>query len=153
MAELAALLPLLRRMVETLPRIGRAVRRAFAAKTPQDKERREADALVLLLVGVLAAAKYVTGLTDPRAPFTLYALAVALAAAKAGLEPALVAALGSILLGGLAAPLPAQATARVVFGAEAVSIALLVTGNWTLSQLVTFTHQLFQMLPHLLGRV
>jgi flagellar biosynthetic protein FliQ len=34
----------------------------------------------------------------------------------------------------------------------AVSIALLVTGNWTLSELVSFTHQLFAMLPHLLGR-
>ena len=35
----------------------------------------------------------------------------------------------------------------------AVSVALLITGNWTLSQLVDFTHQLFAMLPHLLGRV
>ena len=34
----------------------------------------------------------------------------------------------------------------------AVSIALLITGNWVLSELVSFTHQLFQMLPHLLGR-
>jgi flagellar biosynthesis protein FliQ len=34
----------------------------------------------------------------------------------------------------------------------AVSIALLLTGNWTLSELVDFTHQLFAMLPHLLGR-
>jgi flagellar biosynthetic protein FliQ len=34
----------------------------------------------------------------------------------------------------------------------AVSIALLLTGNWTLSELVSFTHQLFAMLPHLLGR-
>ena len=35
----------------------------------------------------------------------------------------------------------------------AVSVALLITGNWTLSQLVSFTHVLFAMLPHLLGRV
>jgi flagellar biosynthetic protein FliQ len=34
----------------------------------------------------------------------------------------------------------------------AVAIALLVTGNWTLSELVSFTHSLFDMLPHLLGR-
>jgi flagellar biosynthesis protein FliQ len=34
----------------------------------------------------------------------------------------------------------------------AVAIALLVTGNWVLSELVSFTHQLFAMLPHLLGR-
>ena len=34
----------------------------------------------------------------------------------------------------------------------AVAIALLLTGNWTLSELVSFTHSLFDMLPHLLGR-
>ena len=34
----------------------------------------------------------------------------------------------------------------------AVCIALLVTGNWVLSEMVSFTHQLFGMLPHLLGR-
>ena len=34
----------------------------------------------------------------------------------------------------------------------AVAIALLVTGNWVLSQLVDFTHQLFASLPALLGR-
>ena len=34
----------------------------------------------------------------------------------------------------------------------AVAIALLVTGNWVLAQLVDFTHQLFASLPALLGR-
>ena len=34
----------------------------------------------------------------------------------------------------------------------AVAIALLVTGNWVLSELVTFTDQLFESLPRLLGR-
>jgi flagellar biosynthetic protein FliQ len=34
----------------------------------------------------------------------------------------------------------------------AVAIALLVTGNWVLAQLVDFTHQLFAELPALLGR-
>jgi flagellar biosynthetic protein FliQ len=34
----------------------------------------------------------------------------------------------------------------------AVSIALLVTGNWVLSELVSFTHQLFDSLPRLLGK-
>jgi flagellar biosynthetic protein FliQ len=34
----------------------------------------------------------------------------------------------------------------------AVCIALLVTGNWVLSQLVSFTHQLFDSLPRLLGQ-
>jgi flagellar biosynthetic protein FliQ len=34
----------------------------------------------------------------------------------------------------------------------AVAIALLVTGNWVLSQMITFTHSLFDMLPKLLSR-
>jgi flagellar biosynthetic protein FliQ len=34
----------------------------------------------------------------------------------------------------------------------AVSIALLVTGNWVLAELVDFTHTLFAQLPRLLGR-
>ena len=33
----------------------------------------------------------------------------------------------------------------------AVAIALLVTGNWVLSELVDFTHSLFDALPRLLG--
>ena len=34
----------------------------------------------------------------------------------------------------------------------AVAIALLVTGNWVLAEMVSFTHSLFDMLPRLLGR-
>ncbi|GHE14375.1 flagellar biosynthesis protein FliQ [Klenkia taihuensis] len=34
----------------------------------------------------------------------------------------------------------------------AVAIAMVVTGNWVLSELVSFTHQLFDALPALLGR-
>ena len=34
----------------------------------------------------------------------------------------------------------------------AVAIALLVTGNWVLSELISFTHQLFDSLPRLLGQ-
>jgi flagellar biosynthetic protein FliQ len=34
----------------------------------------------------------------------------------------------------------------------AVAIALLVTGNWVLNQMITFTHSLFDMLPRLLSR-
>jgi flagellar biosynthesis protein FliQ len=34
----------------------------------------------------------------------------------------------------------------------AVAIALLVTGNWVLNQMVTFTQSLFDMLPRLLSR-
>ena len=34
----------------------------------------------------------------------------------------------------------------------AVAIALLVTGNWVLAELVSFTHSLFDSLPQLLDR-
>ncbi|CCH86466.1 Flagellar biosynthetic protein fliQ [Modestobacter italicus] len=34
----------------------------------------------------------------------------------------------------------------------AVAIALLVTGNWVLSELISFTQQLFGELPRLLGQ-
>ena len=34
----------------------------------------------------------------------------------------------------------------------AVAIVLLVTGNWVLAELVSFTNQLFESLPRLLGR-
>jgi flagellar biosynthetic protein FliQ len=34
----------------------------------------------------------------------------------------------------------------------AVAIALLLTGNWVLAELVTFTDQLFESLPRLLGK-
>jgi len=34
----------------------------------------------------------------------------------------------------------------------AVAIALLVSGNWVLAELVSFTQSLFDMLPTLLGR-
>ncbi len=34
----------------------------------------------------------------------------------------------------------------------AVAIALVVTGNWVLSELVSFTNSLFASLPSLLGR-
>jgi flagellar biosynthetic protein FliQ len=34
----------------------------------------------------------------------------------------------------------------------AVAAALLITGNWVLSEMVSFTHHLYDMLPRLLGR-
>lgn len=34
----------------------------------------------------------------------------------------------------------------------AVAIAMVVTGNWALGEMVSFTHDLFAMLPRLLGR-
>lgn len=34
----------------------------------------------------------------------------------------------------------------------AVAGALILTGNWILGELISFTQDLFEMLPHLLGR-
>ena len=45
-----------------------------------------------------------------------------------------------------------EATLSFVPKMIAVAIALLVTGNWVLSELVDFTHSLFDALPRLLGR-
>jgi len=45
-----------------------------------------------------------------------------------------------------------EATLSFVPKMIAVAIALLVTGNWVLSELVSFTDQLFESLPRLLGR-
>ena len=45
-----------------------------------------------------------------------------------------------------------EATLSFVPKMIAVAIALLVTGNWVLSELVDFTHSLFDALPRLLGK-
>ncbi|MGY1772937.1 flagellar biosynthesis protein FliQ [Blastococcus sp. SYSU D00813] len=45
-----------------------------------------------------------------------------------------------------------EATLSFVPKMIAVAIALLVTGNWVLSEMVSFTHSLFDTLPRLLGR-
>ena len=45
-----------------------------------------------------------------------------------------------------------EATLSFVPKMIAVAIALLVTGNWVLSEMVSFTQSLFDALPRLLGR-
>ena len=45
-----------------------------------------------------------------------------------------------------------EATLSFVPKMIAVAIALLVTGNWVLAELVSFTHTLFDQLPALLDR-
>ena len=45
-----------------------------------------------------------------------------------------------------------EATLSFVPKMIAVAIALLVTGNWVLSEMVDFTHSLFDALPRLLGQ-
>ncbi|MGT2425911.1 flagellar biosynthesis protein FliQ [Amnibacterium kyonggiense] len=44
-----------------------------------------------------------------------------------------------------------EATLSFVPKAIAVAIALVVCGNWMISEAVTFTHQLFTMIPSYLG--
>ena len=45
-----------------------------------------------------------------------------------------------------------EATLSFVPKMIAVAVALLVTGNWVLNQLISFTNHLFDMLPRLLGK-
>jgi flagellar biosynthesis protein FliQ len=45
-----------------------------------------------------------------------------------------------------------EATLSFVPKMIAVAIALLITGNWVLSEMVDFTHHLFDQLPRLLDR-
>jgi flagellar biosynthetic protein FliQ len=44
-----------------------------------------------------------------------------------------------------------EATLSFVPKAVAVGVALLVSGNWMLHEMVTYTGQLFEKLPSLLG--
>lgn len=45
-----------------------------------------------------------------------------------------------------------EPTLSFVPKAVAVAIAMVLCGNWMLAEMVSFTHQLFDMLPRLLGR-
>lgn len=104
----------------------RAAARLLAAQSPEERRKRADHGLALLLVALVAAVKGVTGLTGEGATFTLYALAVALAASRGGLETGLVATLASFLAAGIGS-VPAGAGWRLLFAAEALSIALVVS--------------------------
>src|SRR4051812_22033561 len=86
--------------------------------TPEELERRRAHLFGLLLVAIVGTAKYVTGLTEGSAQYTLYAAAVALTAASGGLAPAGVAVLAAILLTGAYATAAPGAAALVTFAVE-----------------------------------
>ena len=68
--------------------------------------------------------------------------------------PMLLSALAAGLIIGLfqAATQIQEPTLSFVPKVIAVAIALLVTGNWVLSELVSFTQSLFDSLPRLLDR-
>jgi flagellar biosynthetic protein FliQ len=75
-----------------------------------------------------------------------------LLAAKLG-APILLTALAVGLIVGMlqTATQLQEATLTFVPKFIAVGAVLLISGNWMLSSAVTFTHQLFDMLPRLLG--
>src|SRR5512145_2864446 len=103
-------------------------RRAWRWIASRSEEQRQKDAallLALLLVAVAAAFDRVTGLTVVSAPFTLYGLAVAVAAARGGFVPATVAALASVVAVALDGPRPTLG-ARALFVTESLSVALVV---------------------------
>ena len=113
-------------MVERIRAYARATAHFLEARSPEERRKRGAHALALLLVATVAVLRSVTGLTAGDAPFTVYALAVALGAARGGLETGLVATLASILAAGIG-PAPPDGYSRLLFAAEGLSIALVVS--------------------------
>ncbi len=101
--------------------------RLLDTHSPQEREKRAACALALLLVFALATLKYVTGVTVDRAPFTLYGLAIAISAARGGFSPAVVAALASVLVGGLGARPAPGLEATLTFIAEGLLVGGIVS--------------------------
>jgi PAS domain S-box-containing protein len=113
-------------MLEGIRAFGRLAANLLATRSPQEREKRAAHAVALLLVTIVAIVKLVTGVTGHDAPFTLYAVAVAASAARGGFAPALVATLASILFSGLNAPSPGWHE-RLLFAVEGGAIALIVS--------------------------
>jgi len=112
-------------MLERIRVYARAVARFLEARSPEERRKRANHAFALLLVAGVAVIKHVTGLTDERAPFTLYVLAVAAAAARGGFESGLVATLASVLAAGFGAAL--LGPSRLLFAAEGLLAALVVS--------------------------
>ena len=100
----------------------------LAPATPEDLERRRDHLLALLLVAVAWSVKHVTGLTDGSAQYTVYGLAIALAAIVGGLGPAAVATMAAVLLANVDAPASLSSAGRVTFALEGLGLALLVGG-------------------------
>jgi PAS domain S-box-containing protein len=96
--------------------------------TQEDLERRRGHLLALLLVAVVWSIKHVTGLTDGSAQYTVYGLAIALAAIAGGLAPAAVATMAAVLLANVDAPASPSTIGRVTFALEGLGLALLVGG-------------------------
>jgi K+-sensing histidine kinase KdpD len=66
--------------------------------TPEELERRRAHLLALILIAIVCAMSHVTGWTDRHAQYTVYVVAIAVAAVAGGTAPGCVAALAAVLL-------------------------------------------------------
>ncbi|HSK08521.1 MAG TPA: GAF domain-containing protein [Vicinamibacterales bacterium] len=113
-------------MLEQIRWCGRLTIRLLDVRSEREREKRAAYAFALLLVALVAAVKDVTGVTVNDAPFTLYAFAIAASAAWGGFTPALVTTLASLLVGGLGAAPPVTTESQLLFGAEGLSLAVIV---------------------------
>jgi PAS domain S-box-containing protein len=98
----------------------------FAALSATERERLAGHAFALLLVAVITGVKAVIGLTGHHAPFTLYTIAVAAAAARGGTAAAIVAMLASMLAASVAGPAGLDASARVLFAAESLGLTAVI---------------------------
>jgi len=114
-------------MLERIRPYWRFAGRLLGAQSLQEREKRADHAFALLVVSAVAIVKYVTGVTANDAPFTLYALAIAVSAARGGFEPGFVATLAAILAGGLSAQTPPDTRAWLLFAAEGLSVVILVS--------------------------
>jgi PAS domain S-box-containing protein len=113
-------------MHQSIRRSGEIVARLLTPRTEEERQKRAAHAFALLLVALVATVKQFTEVTASDAPFGLYALAVAASAAYGGFAPAAVATLAAMLLGGVELT-RGDVQARLVFGAEGLALAALVS--------------------------
>src|SRR5262245_30034987 len=109
-------------------RLGRFAHRSvrFGPLSAKERERLAAHAFALLLVALIACVKAVIGLTGHHAPFTLYVIAVAGAAARGGAAPAIVAMLASMLAASVVEPVGPDASARVLFAVESLGLIAVI---------------------------
>jgi hypothetical protein len=80
--------------------------------------------VALLLVAVVWSAKHVTGLTDGSAQYTVYGLAIALAAIAGGLAPGIVATMTAVLLVNADAPASVLSAGHMTFAIEGLGLAM-----------------------------
>jgi PAS domain S-box-containing protein len=113
-------------MVLPVSRYARAVASFLEPSSAQERDRRAAHALALVLVGVIAATNHVSGLTLHRVPFTLYVVAIAASAVRGGLATAAVATLASVLVTGMDATPPIDRGVRLLFGVEGFAVGALM---------------------------